>query len=118
MKPRRLAFATCIIVLLGIVAFARSRFSGGSSIQTKLHDAIRNAQKVVVVVHSSRLDNPEEATKHYKEQIFQTVELQAQRESLLHALPKAKDISDSTATSCIFDPHHRIEIFKSDGSNL
>jgi hypothetical protein len=120
MKRRRLAFATCIIVLLGIVAFASLQFSGGSPIQTKLRDTIRNAQKVVVVVHSSPWDNPEqEAMKNYKEQIFQTVELlPAQRESLLHALPKAKDISDSTLTACIFDPHHRVEILKSDGSNL
>ena len=122
MKLRRLAFATCIIALIGIVAFARSRFSGDSSIQKKLHNAIRNAQRVTVVVHSSPWDNPEpneEAMKNYKEQIFQTVKLlPAQRRSLLHALPKAKDISDSAATACIFDPHHRIEILQSDGSRL
>jgi hypothetical protein len=117
-----LAFTACIITLLGIVLFVRPRFSGGTPIQTKLLDAIRNTKQVVVVVHSSRCDYPqanEEAMRNYKEQIFQTVDLlPAQRESLLQALPRAKDISDSAQTTCIFVPHHRIEILKSDGSKL
>jgi len=75
---------------------------------------------VVVIVHSSPVDNPsEKAMKNYKEQIFQSLELlPAQRDALLHALPKARDISDSVATACVFDPHHGIEIFKADGSRL
>src|SRR3954469_8767115 len=99
MNLRRLALATTTLGLLGIVAFAMSRFGRDSSIQTTLHEAIQNAKQVVIIVHSSPFDNPnEEAMKNYQEQIFQSVELlPAQREALLHALPKAKDISDSIA---------------------
>jgi hypothetical protein len=120
MNPRRLALASSIVALLGITAFTTWRFGSGSPIQTTIHEALRNAKRVVVTVHSSPEDSPdEEAMKNYKEQVFQTLELlPAQREALLHALPRAKDISDSVGTKCIFDPHHRIEIVKADGTRL
>src|SRR4051812_32808481 len=122
LKLRGLAFAVCVVALLGTVVYPNSRLKRGSPIQTKLHDAIRNAQKVVVIVHSGPWDNPAadiERMKNFKEQILQTVELlPAQRNSLLGALPKAKDLSDRTSTACIFDPHHRIEILNPDGSRL
>jgi hypothetical protein len=122
MKRRLLINATSILVLLGIMVIVWSWFSSGSPIQTRLRDAIQSAHQVIVIVHSSRWDDPEvneHSIKNYKEEVFQTVELgPGQRESLLQALPTAKDVSDRVTTMCIFVPHHRIEIVNADGSKL
>ena len=120
MKLRQLIIVTSILVLLGITAVVWPWFSSGSPIQTRLRDTVQNAHQVIVIVHSSKWDDPEvneHSIKNYKEEIFQTVEL-GQRESLLRALPTAKDVSDRVATMCIFVPHHRIEIVSADGSKL
>lgn len=121
MKRQRLVLAGCIIVAI-FAAFIWPRLSGGSPIQQRLHEAIRNAQRVVVVVHSSPFDDPavsSDSIKNYKEEVFQTVELRPdQRKSILRALRAAKDVSDEMATACIFDPHHRVEIVNTDGSKL
>jgi hypothetical protein len=116
----RLALPTFIAVVLVIGAFVTWRFGTGSPIQTTLHEALRDAKRVVVIVHSSQVDSPNaETMKNYKEQVFQSLELlPAQRRSLLRSLPRARDISDSVSTACIFNPHHRIEIFKADGTRL
>ena len=122
MKRRQLITASSILVLLGITAVVWPWFSNGSPIQTRLRDAIQSAHQVIVIVHSSKWDDPEvneHSIKNYKEEIFQTVELgPSQRESLLLALPSAKDLSDRVTTMCIFVPHHRIEIVNADGSKL
>lgn len=122
MRRQQLIIATGILVVLGITALVWPRLRTGSSIQESLRQAVQNAHQVVVIVHSSQWDPPaanRDSVETYKEKIFQVVELEsAQRESLLQALPEAKDVSDRVASSCIFVPHHRIEIVKTDGGKL
>src|SRR5215213_2197101 len=122
MKRRRLIAAGTILVLLGVTAFVWPRFSNGSPVQTRLRDAVRNARQVMIIVHSSRWDHLElngHLNENYKEELFQIVELgPGQRESFLRALPTAKDVSEHMAKTCIFVPHHRVEIVKQEGSKL
>jgi hypothetical protein len=121
MKRQKLIVAGCIVSAL-IAVFVWPRLNGGSPIQQRLHEAIRNARQVVVEVHSAPWDDPSansDSITNYKEKVFQTVELRpAQRKSLLRAMPAARDVSDHMASNCIFESHHRIEIVSADGSKL
>jgi uncharacterized membrane protein YccC len=77
MKRQKLIVAGCIVAAL-VAAFVWPRLNAGSPIQQRLHEAIRNAQRIVVVVHSDPSDDPSassDSIKNYKEEVFQTVEL-------------------------------------------
>ncbi len=80
-------------------------------------DEIARAKEIRVIEHSSRWDFPRNNSISLNERIYKTIVLtSSQVAQLKTALFPSLDYSGNTFLSCIFEPHHRVEIVRADNS--
>jgi len=119
MTPRRKkAFVVVGIVAAVVLACltVSFRYIPGSELRRQVLSEIKNAKSIKVVEHSDRFDRPEDV---YRERIIRSVDLTPiQISGLRSVFPRIPFSDIITESMCVFSPHHRLELAKSDGSTF
>lgn len=89
----------------------------GRSLSDSLLQEVAGAKQIRIVEHSCRWDYNPPSDEKSAEKIYSTVILNAvQVEQLRAVLSPSADYSATHFMACIFEPHHRVEFLRADGS--